>query len=40
MRWLDDITDAMGMNLGKLREKVRNREAWGAALLGVTKSWT
>ena len=37
-RWLDGITDAMDMNLGKLREMVRNREAWHAAVHGVTKS--
>ena len=40
MRWLDSITDAMDMNLGKLREMVRNREAWHAAVHGVTKSKT
>ena len=34
MRWLDDITDAMDMNLGKLQEKVRDTEAWGAATIG------
>ena len=40
MRWLDGITDAMDMNLGKLRVMVRDREASRAAVLGVTKSQT
>ena len=38
MRWLDSITDAMYMNLGKLREMVRDREAWHPAVHGVAKS--
>ena len=40
MRWLDGITDAMDMNLGKFREMVRDRETWHTAVHGVTKSWT
>ena len=40
MRWLDGTTDVIDMNLGKLWEMVRNREAWHAAVHGVTKSRT
>ena len=40
MRWLDSITDAMNMNLGKLWEMVRDREAWRAAVHGITVSQT
>ena len=40
MRWLDDINGAMNMNLGKIREMVRDKEAYLAAVHGVAKSWT
>jgi len=40
MRWLDDIRDSIDMNVDKLREIVKGRETWRAAVHGATNSWT
>ena len=40
MRWLDGVIDSMDMCLSKLRETVKDREAWHSVVHGVTKSWT
>ena len=40
MRWMDGISDSMGMSLSELQELVMDREAWRAAIHGITKSWT
>ena len=40
MRWLDSITDSVDMNLSKLKETVKDREAWHAAIHGMAQNWT
>ena len=40
MRWLDGISDLMGVGVGRLRELVMDREAWSAVIHGIAKSWT
>ena len=40
MRWLDGISDSMNMSVNKLQETVNYKEAWSAAIHGITKSWT
>ena len=40
MRWLYSITDSMGVTLSKLQEIVKDKEAWNAAVYGITKRWT
>ena len=40
MRWLDGISDSMNMSVNKLQETVNYKEAWSAAIRGITKSWT